>query len=147
MRKVVGGAMAFVGWMLSPLTWWKDFLVNFPVAYVVAIFVGGFNRDLFSSAFITTYWVSNVLGLIMMRQGITMSVNVEGAFFQWVKRGRIRRVVFFFLFGNVEQEPDHLKELISTLKWSAFWSVIVMILIHFGHLQFPEEFWAYIGGS
>ena len=32
-RIAKGGILAIIGWILSPLTWWNDPLVNIPIAY------------------------------------------------------------------------------------------------------------------
>lgn len=31
-RKIGGGTLAFIGFMLSPLSWWNDLFVNVPLA-------------------------------------------------------------------------------------------------------------------
>ena len=35
-RKVCGGTLAFIGYMLSPLSWWNDLFVNWPLALAFA---------------------------------------------------------------------------------------------------------------
>ena len=52
-----------LGFILSPLTWWNDLLVNVPIAWALASFWGG---AWFKPAFIGFYWLTNILGLVMM---------------------------------------------------------------------------------
>jgi len=35
-RKVQGGMLGFIGFMLSPLSWWNDAFVNLPLALAFA---------------------------------------------------------------------------------------------------------------
>lgn len=56
----------FVGWMLSPFTFWNDAFVNIPLAYLCAnIFVRIWRSD-FLIAMVAFYWISNGLGILMM---------------------------------------------------------------------------------
>src|SRR5579871_3379486 len=74
-RKTAGGVLAFVGYMLSPLSWWNDAFVNVPLALAFAWIVtllykisipGGQNHDraktVFEASWIIGYWITNVLG-------------------------------------------------------------------------------------
>jgi len=72
MRKPVrGGIIAFIGYMLSPLSWWNDLIVNIPIAYGFAVLVSLISCQLFTPAMIAGYWLTNVAGLIMMHRGIS----------------------------------------------------------------------------
>jgi len=44
-RKVTGGILGLVGFMLSPLSWWNDLFVNVPLALVFCL-----DRQLFLQA-------------------------------------------------------------------------------------------------
>ena len=56
----------FIGWMLSPFTFWNDAFVNIPVSYLCAnLFVKVFPAN-FLITVIVFYWLSNVLGLLLM---------------------------------------------------------------------------------
>ena len=70
MRRTSWGTLAVVGYLLSPLSWWNDLWVNIPLAYAVANLAHWLNVRLFLPAFITAYWVTNILGLILMHAGI-----------------------------------------------------------------------------
>lgn len=68
-RKITGGVLAFVGFMLSPLSWWNDLFVNVPLALLIAWIVSLFYKPLFTASLILGYWLTNVLGFVLMQKG------------------------------------------------------------------------------
>jgi hypothetical protein len=68
-RKITGGALAVAGYMLSPLSWWNDAFVNLPLALVFAWLVSAFYKPAFAASLVTGYWLTNVLGFILMHKG------------------------------------------------------------------------------
>src|ERR1051326_358251 len=68
-QKVHGGILGFVGFMLSPLSWWKDAFVNLPLALAFAWGISLFYRPAFKPAVIIGYWLTNVLGFVLMHKG------------------------------------------------------------------------------
>jgi len=68
-RKVTGGILAFVGFMLSPLSWWNDLFVNVPLALAFAWVVSLINERAFEASFVLGYWLTNVLGFVLMHKG------------------------------------------------------------------------------
>ena len=68
-RKASGGILAFVGYMLSPLSWWNDLFVNVPLALVFAWAVSLFYKPAFGASLILGYWLTNVLGFVLMQKG------------------------------------------------------------------------------
>lgn len=61
--------LAFVGWMLSPLTWWNDAFVNIPIAYALASVVAWVWPKSFLVAFLVFYWATNFLGSWLLLLG------------------------------------------------------------------------------
>lgn len=56
----------FVGWLLSPLTFWNDSFINIPLSYIMAnIFIRVFPVN-FLSLLLAFYWLSNILGVLLM---------------------------------------------------------------------------------
>lgn len=55
-RRVRGGILATIGYLLSPLPWWNDLLMNIPFTYVFATIVGLVYRQWFVPALILGYW-------------------------------------------------------------------------------------------
>jgi hypothetical protein len=68
-RKVSGGTLAFIGYMLSPLSWWNDLFVNWPLALVCAWVASWFYQPAFTASLILAYWLTNVLGFVLMQKG------------------------------------------------------------------------------
>jgi len=68
-RKLTGGVLALIGFMLSPLSWWNDLLVNVPLALAFAWLVSLLYRPAFEVSLIVGYWLTNVAGFILMRKG------------------------------------------------------------------------------
>lgn len=66
-----------VGWILSPLTFWNDAVVNIPIAYLCASVVALFGERLFLPALIVSYWMTNLIGLFMMGKGINRLIVHE----------------------------------------------------------------------
>jgi hypothetical protein len=68
-RKACGGTVAFIGYMLSPLSWWNDLFVNWPIALVFAWVVSWFCKPAFTASLILGYWLTNILGFVLMQKG------------------------------------------------------------------------------
>jgi len=83
-RRVTGGILGVVGFMLSPLSWWNDAVVNLPLALLFAWLVGLIYRPAarphspsFDAAVIVGYWLTNVLGFVLMHKGAQQALSKE----------------------------------------------------------------------
>ncbi len=63
------GALATLGYILSPLSWWNDAFVNIPLAIVIAKLLSLAGVD-FAVAFYTAYAATNVAGMVMLHVGV-----------------------------------------------------------------------------
>jgi hypothetical protein len=68
-RRSLGGVVAVIGFLLSPLSWWNDLFVNVPLALAFAWLVSLFHRGAFTASFVLGYWLTNILGLVLMQRG------------------------------------------------------------------------------
>jgi len=68
-RLIKGSTLSVVGFLLSPLSWWNDLFVNVPLALAFAWMISIFYPPAFNACFILGYWMTNVLGLILMHKG------------------------------------------------------------------------------
>ncbi len=68
-RQITGGVLAFIGFMLSPLSWWNDLFVNVPLALVFAWLISLFYAPAFTTSLVLGYWLTNVLGFVLMHKG------------------------------------------------------------------------------
>src|SRR5207237_3457873 len=73
--KVSGGILAVVGFMLSPLSWWNDLFVNVPLALAFAWLVSLFYKPAFEVSLVVGYWLTNVLGFVLMHKGAQKMVK------------------------------------------------------------------------
>lgn len=67
---VLGG----VGYLLSPLSWWNDAVVNLPLAYAFGSAVEYVVPGHFTKAVVFGYWVTNVAGLVMLHTGVSRAL-------------------------------------------------------------------------
>ncbi len=102
-----------VGWLLSPLCWWNDLVINLPLAYGFARLVHHWRPEWFAAALAVGYWFSNVLGLVLMQ---TSAVQV---FAQPGQPGTLRR------------------ELLLGFATSTAFTLLVLLLVHLGWIQTP----------
>ena len=66
MRNFINRLVFFVGWLLSPFTFWNDAFINIPVSYLAASFLTRFIHIHFLTLVLVCYWLSNVVGIAMM---------------------------------------------------------------------------------
>lgn len=78
-RKVSGGILATLGFLLSPLSWWNDAFVNIPLALLFAWLVSFFYKPAFTISLIIGYWLTNVLGFVLMHKGARQILANEPA--------------------------------------------------------------------
>jgi hypothetical protein len=78
-RKGLGGAVAVIGFLLSPLSWWNDLVVNVPLALVFAWCVSFFYPAGFTASFIVGYWLTNIVGLMLMHWGTAAVISKRPA--------------------------------------------------------------------
>jgi multisubunit Na+/H+ antiporter MnhG subunit len=83
-RKITGGILSVIGFMLSPLSWWNDAVVNLPLALLFAWLVGLLYKPAalphspsFDAAVILGYWLTNVLGFVLMHKGAQQMLAKE----------------------------------------------------------------------
>jgi len=109
-RKITGGVLTLIGYMLSPLSWWNDLFVNVPLALVFAWFVSAFYKPAFSVALVIGYWLTNVLGFVLMHKGIQKVVSDE-------------------------EEKSARRELLQDVGISLVYTLIIVALVQFGVLK------------
>jgi len=68
-KKILNGFLIFIGFWLSPLSPWNDLFTNIPLAYIFALPFSLINESLFLPMAILGYWISNILGFLLMHLG------------------------------------------------------------------------------
>jgi hypothetical protein len=98
-RKVTGGVLAFIGFMLSPLSWWNDMFVNVPLALVFAWGISLFHPKAFAASLIIGYWLTNVLGFVLMHKGAQTALSEKPA--RYSRRDLLRDIGISLLYTGV----------------------------------------------
>ncbi len=66
MKNFIDRLVFFIGWVLSPLTFWNDVFVNIPISYITANLLIRFIRADFALIVLIVYWITNAAGLVLM---------------------------------------------------------------------------------
>ena len=114
-RKVRGGILGTIGFILSPLSWWNDAIVNLPIAYAFGFLFGLISQELFTPFLIIGYWISNIVGMILLHQG-------------------------FIDVASKEKHRYTKKQLLKDLVVSLIYTLLIVLLIYFDILKFPTEY-------
>ena len=112
-RRSAGAAVFLIGYLLSPLTWWNDAVVNLPLAWAIASSVSWLHPPLFTPALVVAYWGTNLLGLLMMGVGSA---------------------------GATDRRPGP-KLLRSLLIGSAAYTGLIVLLVWLGWIRPLPAFW------
>lgn len=110
-RRLWGGLLATVGYILSPVSWWNDAVVNIPIAYVCGWAASIVSDRLFLPVMLVAYWATNVAGIVMMHRGAEYALRKRGAGKYWGLR--------------------------KTLIVSAVYTVLIVALVKSGLLDLP----------
>jgi uncharacterized membrane protein len=114
-RYLRGGLVGFIGYLLSPLSWWNDLFINIPLAYVFGCLLGLISRTLFLPSMIAGYWITNIAGFILMHYGAKDLIS--------------------------KGERSYTKrEILHDVLFSLVYSAIVIIMVKKGWLQFPADY-------
>jgi hypothetical protein len=116
LKKLKGLVMVGLGFMLSPLSWWNDLFFNLPIAYFFGYICAQFSANLFIPCAIAGYWLSNVLGILLMQLGILDVVQEQS------------------------KKRNFKKELLMGLASSTVYTVIILLLLKFNILITPDLF-------
>ena len=115
-KKLWGGLLFAVGWLLSPLCWWNDLLINLPVAYGFGYLCHWIAADWLLPGTIVGYWLSNLVGILLMQVGAIA------------------------VFQTSTQERNLKRELFVGVVSSSIFTVGILLLIHFQLLELPALF-------
>jgi hypothetical protein len=110
-RKMHGGLLGFIGFMLSPLSWWNDLFVNVPLAVGFAWIVSLFYKPAFGPAVIVGYWMTNVAGLLLMHKGARKA------------------------FGTGETQAYTRRDLLKDIAISFFYTLLILLLVKLRFIQ------------
>ncbi|MBD2022049.1 hypothetical protein H6F43_17870 [Leptolyngbya sp. FACHB-36] len=69
LKRLRGGLLLLLGYLLSPLCWWNDLVFNLPIAYGFGYLCSLLSPKLLVPGAIAGYWISNIVGVVMMQFG------------------------------------------------------------------------------
>lgn len=114
-RRVAGAVIGVVGFALSPISWWNDLVVNIPVAMAFGWLVEHVWPGHFVAYTVVGYWLSNVLGFVMLDIGVRLGVKPD-------------------------RPPYSRKALTRDLIISLLYTAVVVALAMLGHWTLPTHF-------
>lgn len=109
--------MAVAGFMLSPLSWWNDLFVNVPLAIAFAWVVSLFYRPAFEVSVIVGYWLTNVLGFVLLHKGAQKMLADSERKYSW-------------------------RDLLRDVAVSLLYTALIVALIKFGVLKPIQSYFA-----
>jgi hypothetical protein len=112
-KKLRGGFFLVLGYLLSPLCWWNDLLFNLPIAYFFGYICSLLSPKLFLPSAIIGYWLSNIIGILLMQFG---SADV---------------------FQKEPKERNLQKELFTGLVSSTVYTLVIVVLMQLKILDTP----------
>ncbi|HLP89438.1 MAG TPA: hypothetical protein VK184_12710 [Nostocaceae cyanobacterium] len=115
-KKLRGGFFLVLGYLLSPLCWWNDLLFNLPIAYFLGYLFSLLSPKLLLPCTIIGYWLSNIIGILLMQFG---SVDI---------------------FQQEVKEHSRKKELFTTLVYSTVYTLVIVLLIQLKIIGTPVLF-------
>lgn len=98
-RRIAGGVLAIIGYLLSPLSWWNDLFVNVPLAVAFAWVISLFYKPAFVPSAILGYWLSNVLGFFLLHKGTQQAI--QGKSVGYSRRDLLRDVAVSLFYTAV----------------------------------------------
>jgi hypothetical protein len=101
--------------MLSPLSWWNDMFVNVPLALAFAWVVSAFYEPAFGVSWVLGYWLTNVLGFILMHKGAEQMLSAE-------------------------RKKDMRRELIKDVVISLIYTLVVVVLAKTGFIKPIQDY-------
>ncbi len=100
-NKIKGSVIGIIGFLLSPLSWWNDLVVNIPLAIMIGWIFSLIHKPLFLPAAIFGYWFTNVLGLILLRRGAQTALKEDDAPKPFCKKELIKDIIISIAYTGI----------------------------------------------
>ncbi|WP_013323248.1 hypothetical protein [Gloeothece verrucosa] len=114
LEKLIGVVLVVLGYLLSPLCWWNDLVINLPLAYGFGYVCSWIWSDILLPASIVGYWLTNIAGILLMQRG---AMNI---------------------LQKQSEERSLKKELINGLVSSTAYTLVILLLIQLKILDLPQ---------
>jgi len=103
-KRFLAIVLGIIGYILSPLSWWNDAVVNIPISIVVGITFSLIDKRLFSLGFFLGYLASNVIGLILLQHSAEIVLKKKVS----LKKTLISALIYTVVVSIVLQEYGEL---------------------------------------
>lgn len=113
LKRLTGGFVMLLGYALSPLCWWNDLIFNLPIAYGFGYLCSLLSPNFLVPGAIAGYWLSNVVGILLMQLG------------------------FLEMVQGQTQERNLKKELLMGVISSTLYTGVIVLLLQFKILETP----------
>src|SRR4030066_1790945 len=100
-QRISGGIMATIGYLLSPLSWWNDIYLNIPLAYLGAWLSSLVYKPAFLTAFVASYWITNIVGLVLLHKGITKFAGKQITNKKYSKKELLKDIVLSLVYTGI----------------------------------------------
>jgi hypothetical protein len=111
-KRIADIIMVGAGYILSPLSWWNDLLVNVPLAYIFSYPFSLISEQLFLPTFIIGYWITNLVGILLLHWGGSELIY------------RDRKTI------GIKQ----------SILISIIYTIVIVIFVLFGWLEAPDKY-------
>lgn len=118
-KHFINVVLVAAGFILSPLSWWNDLLVNLPLSYLLSWPFSLIDQRLFLPAFVGAYWLTNLAGFVLMHLGVHRLLPRQHESFNWR----------------------------SSVLVSLAYTLLIVILVWQGWLVSPDELMNYMQSS
>lgn len=98
-RRMAGGFLGVLGFLLSPLSWWNDLFVNVPIAVAFGWLISLLHQSWFEPAVVAGYWLTNILGLVLLHKGAQSAVTGQAR--PYTRRDLLRDLLISLLYTGV----------------------------------------------
>ncbi len=112
-----GGILTAIGFLLSPLSWWNDLIINIPLAYLFSFLLSLVIKGIFLESMVFFYWLTNILGLCLMHYGLKNMKKKNLTYTRYTKKDLLMDIIFALLY-----------------------TLLIVLLIKFKILNLPMEY-------
>lgn len=115
LKKIFNSSLVGLGFILSPLSWWNDLIVNIPISYAFSYPFTLISKKLFLPSFVTGYLLTNILGFVLIHKGIRGLRNRDKNLRGVLKKDLLVSVIYTILivllvvFGIIKTPTEYLK--------------------------------------
>ncbi len=111
------GLIVTIGFLLSPISWWNDLVINIPIAYLFSFLVSLLIKNIFLESMVFFYWLTNILGLFLMHYAINKINKKDLHYIKYSKTSLLKDIIFALLY-----------------------TLLVVLLIKFNVLRLPVQY-------